>query len=44
MLKQMCVGNDCAFWVSDADDDHHLGDHPCSINVIASHFLYQKDE
>lgn len=41
-IKQMCVGNDCAFWLSDAVDN--VGDHPCSINVIGSYILYKKWE
>ncbi|KKM06472.1 hypothetical protein LCGC14_1743630 [marine sediment metagenome] len=43
MIKQMCVGNDCAFWLSNADDPHSFSDHPCSMNVMASHFLSQEE-
>lgn len=27
-IKQMCVGRDCAFWLSPAEDDSFIGDHP----------------
>ena len=39
LIKQMCLGKDCALWIDDVTRNFNISENTCSINVVAKNIM-----